>query len=118
MNTRDSYFFIRWLSQKENLKERDASLLMSLKRSVRERSKIRNERRIVKDDGIDGYIELVPLPANISTKEEAASYFEKEEYIVFVPGPHDCSGRKFTSWFKVFERRGRYFAYHRVSFDL
>ena len=39
-----------------------------------------SERRIVQDDGIDGYTELLPLPEYIETMDEAVSYFEDYEY--------------------------------------
>ena len=67
-----------------------------------------SERRIIQDDGIDGYTELLPLPEYIETMDEAVSYFEA----------YDCTGQAFTSWYKVFVRGGRFWAYHCVSVDV
>lgn len=77
-----------------------------------------SERRIVQDDGIDGYTELLPLPEYIETMDEAVSYFEDYEYRRYYPSAYDCTGQAFTSWYKVFVRGGRFWAYHRVSVDV
>ena len=77
-----------------------------------------SERRIVQDDGIDGYTELLPLPEYIETMDEAVSYFEDYEYRHYYPSAYDCTGQAFTSWYKVFVRGGRFWAYHRVSVDV
>jgi len=77
-----------------------------------------SERRIVQDDGIDGYTELLPLPEYIETMDEAVSYFEDYEYRHYYPSAYDCTGQAFTSWYKVFARGGRFWAYHRVSVDV
>ena len=77
-----------------------------------------SERRIIQDDGIDGYTELLPLPEYIETMDEAVSYFEDYEYRPYYPSAYDCTGQAFTSWYKVFVRGGRFWAYHRVSVDV
>lgn len=76
------------------------------------------ERRIVQDNGIDGYTELLPLPAYIETMDEAVSYFEDCEYRRYYPSAYDCTGQVFTNWYKVFARSGRFWAYHCVSVDV
>ena len=77
-----------------------------------------SERRIVQDDGIDGYTELLPLPEYIETMDEAVTYFEDYEYRRYYPSAYDCTGQAFTSWYKVFVRGGRFWVYHRVSVDV
>lgn len=77
-----------------------------------------SERRIIQDDGIDGYTELLPLPEYIETMDEAVSYFEDYEYRNYYPSAYDCTGQAFTSWYKVFVRGGHFWAYHRVSVDV
>lgn len=77
-----------------------------------------SERRIIQDDGIDGYTELLPLPARIKSVDEAVSYFEACECKPYYPAAYDCTGQAFTAWYKVFARRGRFWAYHRVSVDV
>lgn len=75
---------------------------------------------IVRDNGIDGYIALQQLPAftDSYTIEEAQKYFEEVEVIEPTYSLYDCTGIPFTSWFKVFRRRGHWFAYHSVGFDV
>ena len=118
MNTRDLYFFISMISKLENLTAEQNNLLQSLKKQVRERNKESNTRRIVKDNGIDGYIELEPLPAEISEKEDAIKFFEENRRIELAPSAYDCTGRPFTGWYKVFKRNGKFYAYHSVCFDV
>lgn len=77
-----------------------------------------SERRIIQDDGIDGYTELLPLPAHIKSVDEAVSYFEDHKYRPYYPSAYDCTGQAFTAWYKVFARRGRFWAYHRVDVDV
>lgn len=77
-----------------------------------------SETRIVKEYGIDGYITLLPLPEYLKTIDGAREYFEDVEYIQPFPSAYDCTGRPFTSWYKVFQRGGRFWAYHAVSFDV
>lgn len=76
------------------------------------------ERRIVKDDGIDGFVELVTLPDGIDNVPYANKFFHEHVYIESRPSIYDCTGRAFTSWYKLFNRNGRFCAYHRVSFDV
>lgn len=93
--------------------------LVDLKREMRTFShRPVSERRIIHGDGIDGYTELLPLPEYIETMDEAVSYFEDYEYRPYYPSAYDCTGQTFTSWYKVFVRGGRFWAYHRVSVDV
>lgn len=83
------------------------------------------ERRVVKDDGIDGYIELLSIPTVFSTLEDddygnpgAETFFKDFLEIHASPSAYDCTGQAFTSWYKLFQRRGQFFCYHRVAFDV
>lgn len=76
------------------------------------------ERRLVKEYGIDGYIELVALPEDIDSEERANDYFHEYIYIEPVNSPFDCTGRAFTGWYKLFNRNGRFYAYHSVNMDV
>ena len=73
--------------------------------------------RLVKDYGIDGYIELYELP-NYDDIKDAREYFEECERICYTPSPYDCTGQAFTVWYKIFKRWGRTWVYHRVGFDV
>lgn len=88
------------------------------KREIRRFHKKSTDRRIVKDYGIDGYVLLIELPEKLENVQEAEEYFEECETISAAPSMFDCTGQAFTSWFKVFRRRGRFFAYHSIGFDV
>ena len=77
-----------------------------------------SEKRIVSDNGIDGYIVLYPLPEYIQTAEEAKEYFNQYEYIEMTYSAYDCTGKAFTSWYKIFNRNNRFFVYHSIGFDV
>lgn len=76
------------------------------------------ERRIVKDYGIDGYVELLSIPEVFDTEEDAADFFEHFIWIESPNSPYDCTGRAFTNWYKLVRRRGQFWAYHSVGFDV
>lgn len=98
----------------------DSSITVDYKRNIRDYHKrnAETDRHIVKDYGIDGYVVLIELPEWIESHHEAREYFKEHEYIEPYYTYYDCTGRPFTSWYKVFERRGRWMAYHSVGFDV
>ncbi len=69
---------------------------------------------IVKDYGMDGYIELYELP-DVSDPE---AYFDENERLLYRPSQYDCTGQVFTAWHKIIKRRGRNMVYHRVAIDV
>ena len=97
------------------------ALMANVKREIRAYThRPAEDTRIVEERGCDGYIELVQLPDELDKahKEIAADWFRANRYLEFYPTPYDCSGQKFTNWFKLFRRRGHWFAYHSVSIDV
>lgn len=104
----------------KGLEWRKEGLEISIKRAIREyrqKSYNRGYRRIVKDEGMDGYIELVMLPA-FDTMEGADDFFRDRYYLEAPNSAYDCTGLFFTSWYKLFRRRGNWWAYHRVAVDV
>lgn len=96
-------------------------LIIEQKRKIRKHNKSNAEydRTIVRDYGMDGYVEKFLLPEGIATMEEANEYFEDYERIYYMPSPWDCTGQAFTSWYKIFRKPdGRYLAYHSVGRDI
>lgn len=75
------------------------------------------ERQIIKNYGMDGYISLERLPADIRDQEQAEEFFERFMTHHYRPSAYDCTGQAMTNWFKVFPRNGGFYAYHSVSFD-
>ena len=98
--------------------ERVEERIAEQKREIRKFHKKGSDRRLVRDDGIDGYVLLIELPETLENLRDAEEYFEECETICAVPSMYDCTGQAFTSWFKVFKRRGRFMAYHSVCFDV
>ena len=74
--------------------------------------------RVVKDYGIDGAILLQPLPESIHDYESAEMYFDDNMKYVCLPSMYDCTGQLFTSWYKLVNRNGRFYAYHSVCRDV
>lgn len=122
MKIRDKADFQMWtylLRQRDILSKVNDENIIKVKRALREFThKPLSEERIVKDDGIDGYIVLSPLPDRIKTPEGAHDYFMNTEYRECVPSMYDCTGQAFTSWFKIINRQGRFWAYHSICFDV
>ena len=95
--------------------------IIKKKRKTRDIYKQENEkpeRHIVHDNGIDGYIELLQLPEEITTRETADEWLQYNKYMEYVPSAFDCTGQRFTSWYKLVERNGRWWAYHCISVDV
>ena len=94
------------------------SYIVQTKRSLRKFLKRTLDERIVKDNGFDGYISLVTLSEYVQDEESAKEYFEEELRLVCYPSQYDCTGQAFTCWYKLFERNGRWMAYHCVGYDV
>lgn len=75
-------------------------------------------RRIIHDDGIDGYTALIEFPNDLEDEESAEEYFLANEYCECLPSAYDCTGQAFTRWHKLVKRRNRWYCYHCVRFDV
>lgn len=89
-------------------------MLKDIKRQIRDYNKRESDRRLVCSYGIDGYIELIELP----DVEDPVEYFEECEYLHYIPSQYDCTGQRFTEWYKIFKRNGKTMAYHCVGVDV
>lgn len=95
--------------------------IKQLKRDIRaflRQQEAKAERRIIREYGINGYVELVKLPGTLHAVEEAAAYFEEKEAVGCPDFPGGCTGRPFTVWYRVLCRRGNMWVYHSVSCDV
>ena len=80
--------------------------------------KKKSNRTVVHGD-IDGYIELIDTEIPATASREAAEQVFKNRYVMNLPNSqYDCTGRPFTTWYKLFVRRGTWFAYHNVCYDV
>lgn len=119
---RDITFYERMFS--EMLKNPDfnreplEAKIISMKRSLRANNKRTDDRVIVRDNGIDGYVEKFPLPKYIKTAEDADEYFREYEFLRCRPSAYDCTGDWFTAWYHIFRKPdGSFWAYHSVTVD-
>ena len=122
MKIRDKEDYQLWsyfLKHLDGFSSINAEKIVKVKRALREYAhRPVDERRIVRDDGIDGCVVLFPLPDRIKTSEGASEYFMHTEYRECAPSMYDCTGQAFTSWFKIINRQGRFWAYHSICFDV
>ena len=124
---RVAYTYLRILSQLDscdktqvNDPEKLAQHIIDTKRAARlyTHREVDYDRRIIKNYGMDGYISLERLPADIRDEAEAKRFFERFMTHEYRPSAYDCTGQAMTNWFKVFPRNGGFYAYHSVSFDV
>lgn len=94
----------------------NAPAVIAIKRGIRRYRERPARHRVISGDH-DGYIALIGLP-KAQSKEDANTIFCAEHYIQSPNSPFDCTGRPFTSWYKLFQRNGSWWAYHSVSFDV
>ena len=88
-----------------------------LKKSIRDyqhETAQKTVHRIVKDNGIDGYVELFEIP-NVADPE---AWFDANERRTYTPSLFDCTGQSFTKWHKIINRHGKTLCYHSVGFDV
>lgn len=73
-----------------------------------------DNRILVKDYGIDGFLVKEFIPQNLSITDLAE--IEDSETIE-IHSAYDCTGRPFTQWIQFFKVPGGYWMYHRISYD-
>lgn len=122
---RDAYALLMFMQNDISASAEKKAAVKNLAATVKREIRAYNNRpapdsRIVEEHGIDGYIELVQLPNELDEADnaDADEWFRANRYYEFYPTAYDCSGQKFTSWFKLFRRRGHWFCYHSVCIDV
>lgn len=96
------------------------NLAATIKREIRNyNNRPAQDVRIISAD-YDGRLELVHLPDELdkAPKADAADWFRDNCYLEAYNSPYDCTGREFTNRYKLFRRRGHWFAYHSISRDV
>lgn len=78
------------------------------------------ERRIINDDGIDGYVEKLILSDKYDRydKDTIEEFFDCWIDIDPIESTYDCTGRSFTNWHKVAKLGNKWVIYHSVGFDV
>lgn len=69
------------------------------------------------EDGSCVTLERLPVPSEWE-KGDVEGWFTENRYIRSANSAYDCTGEAFTCWFKVFRRRGCWFAYHSIGLDV
>ena len=97
--------------------------LDEMKRKIRRANKATNYRfsegETVFANEFESAIFKYPLPAYLTTFEEAEEYFDEYERLYFIASPYDCTGQHFTSWRKIFRKPdGRFWVYHSIGMDV
>ena len=96
--------------------------IANLKKDIRNYYKRQNENKKdlinIFNADYDSFTELRMLPECIETQQEAIEYFEENLYIHPTYSLYDCTGKPFTSWYKICKRNNRFYVYHRVCFDI
>lgn len=93
-----------------------ARAIGDMKRAIRAYNRKEAEkpfRRLVKDEGVDGYVELMELPET----EDPEKWFDWNERLS-CRSAYDCTGQAFTRWHYIFRRRGKLMCYHAVGYDV
>lgn len=123
-NVESVYLLLHTLETVTVLPEKRASaadLIVNVKRAIRSFNRnSTTSAHIVKDYGIDGYIELYRFPdwLDAASKDEVESYFDSHRREYYTPSAYDCTGQRFTNWCKLFRRHGHWYAYHSVGVDV
>lgn len=112
---RIAYVILRMCMKGKPNSDRLPELKREIRRYLREHND--SDRRLVKGDW-DSYVLLITLPDFIATAEDADEWFMDREYIERYYTYYDCTGKPFTSWYKLFKRNGRWMAYHSVGVDV
>ena len=76
------------------------------------------QSRIIKDYGVDGYITIRRMPDVCRSLEDAKRFFGQFLTYPYTPSEFDCTGQRYTKWFKAVQRNGGYYVYHSVGFDI
>lgn len=96
-------------------------IIKKLKEGIRGYFKRTNQRteRLIKwyPDG-ESEIWFEELPETIKTKEAAEDWFLYHRHREAAPSPYDCTGQRFTAWYKIFNRNGKYVVYHCICIDV
>lgn len=116
------YSILKWFEEnldKVDDKEKASKEIIKLKKAIRDyTNKPLSTDRVIKDNGFDGAIILQQLPDRLTSIDSAIEYFEEVEKYYYRPSPYDCTGQMFTTWYKVFKRNGKFYAYHSIAWDV
>ncbi len=112
---------ITWANNPDKTNTRENRVTIAeIKRDIR-RWTHRNtnpDRHVIISDDTYGVFCVEHLPDDIQSMSEAEQFFDEYKLLKYYPSPYDCTGQAFTNWFKIFKRNGKYYAYHKMNFDV
>ena len=121
---RDAYALLMFMQGDISASAEKKAAVKNLAATVKMEIRAYNNRpvsnvRIISAD-YDGRLELVQLPAKLDEAHEmdATNWFLNHRYLKSYNSPYDCTGQEFTNRYKVFRRRGHWFAYHSINRDV
>lgn len=121
---RDAYALLMFMQRDISASAEKKAAVKNFAATVKMEIRAYNNRpvsnvRIISAD-YDGRLELVRLPDELDKahKADAANWFRDNCYLEAYNSPYDCTGQEFTNRYKLFRRRGHWFAYHSVSRDV
>ena len=121
---RDAYTLLMFMQGDISASAEKKAAVKNLAATVKMEIRAYNNRpvsnvRIISAD-YDGRLELVQLPDELDKahKADAADWFRDNCYLEAYNSPYDCTGQEFTNRYKLFRRRGHWFAYHSISRDV
>ena len=121
---RDAYALLMFMQRDISASAEKKAAVKNLAATVKMEIRAYNNRpvsnvRIISAD-YDGRLELVQLRYELDKahKGDAANWFRDNCYLEAYNSPYDCTGQEFTNRYKLFRRRGHWFAYHSVSRDV
>lgn len=89
-----------------------------IKRAIREYLACAPDPAQVVRSDYDSLLVVFPLPEHLENELDAQNYFLDNYFREAYPSAYDCTGQIFTSWYKIFRRRGQFWAYHATSMDV
>lgn len=89
-----------------------------IKRAVRAYHRIPADQTQIVSSDCESLLVVFPLPAELESREAAEAYFLDHHYREIVPSMYDCTGQIFTTWYKIFKRRGQFWVYHATAMDV
>lgn len=110
-----------WIKEKGECTEGVQKYIRESKKDIREYYKLQDEELRITyiDSDYDSAILLYELgvPSDWDYNE-VDEYFKEFEYMRCQPSQYDCTGQRFTGWYKIFKRNDKWMTYHRVCLDV
>lgn len=89
-----------------------------IKRAVRAYHHLPTDQAQIVTSDCESMLVVFPLPSELESYEAAEAYFMGHHYREAAPSMYDCTGQVFTTWYKIFKRRGQFWVYHATAMDV